>query len=107
MVPSSQTETNWVAVAIVGPILWFGLILAAGFGVGTSCTNDGMNRTLDTPPCDGVNHAATFNSVVQPVLLVAAIATARLMAHPRRSHQLLTAVSVAFGIASFVWMLSY
>jgi hypothetical protein len=102
------TVSPWLVLAVVVPVVFSGLGLMAGFGLGTLCTNDPAHvGGLESAPCNVVTRGVVVNLGAQAGVFALAIAAAWL---PRRSREaawfLVGASTVAF-ISSMAFAGSY
>lgn len=75
------------------------LSLMFGFGAGTSCTNDGSNRSLSTAPCDNVSKSVTIAVAGNLIFLVAGL---MLTSERRRRPWVPTATLIAVAVVNVV-----
>lgn len=102
------TVSPWLVLAVVVPVVFAGLGLMAGFGLGTLCTNDPANvGGLESAPCNVVTRGVVVNLAAQAVVFAVAIAAAWL---PRRSREVawfLVGASTVGFVASMALAGSY
>ena len=90
--------------ALFTPIVLAVAGLAAGFGMGTLCTNAAGNLGLDSAPCNRVGYGIKANTVLQVFLVLVALAGATTAS--KRNHKIGWGVVVASALG-FVATLIY
>ena len=90
--------------ALFTPIVLAVAGLAAGFGMGTLCTNPPGNLGLDSAPCNRVGYGIRANTVLQVCLVLVALAGATTAS--KRNHEIGWGVVVASALG-FVATLIY
>ena len=101
------TVSEWLVVAFVAPVVLGVVSLAAGFGLGTLCTNVPGNGTLDVAPCNRVSIGVEVNAALQLAVFVLAIGAAWAPRGNRVIALMLTAVSIGGFVATMVFAGSY
>ena len=90
--------------ALFTPIVLAVAGLAAGFGMGTLCTNPPGNLGLDSAPCNRVGYGIRANTVLQVCLVLVALTGATTAS--KRNHEIGWGVVVASALG-FVATLIY
>lgn len=104
--PEGRTSA-WTVLSIVLPIVLGFASMMAAFGLGTACTTEPGNLTVNEPPCDVIRTGLILNLSSQAVTLLVSAVVASRSRQMVRLPRLLVVVSVAAFLVSWGVMQSY